>query len=154
MATSTPTGGTTNRTRTTNSASLVQPPIRPRKNKWLQDDRSHLIGIARRKGDKNPLNWNVEIDPQFARFAPKDWSPDFPPPPVKKKKQRPPSTDSDTSGSGSDGKKKGGGVLRKLMFWKKKKKGKGSGRGRSSSVSGGTGTRTTARGNGGSSSSS
>ncbi|PVH72407.1 hypothetical protein DL98DRAFT_539263 [Cadophora sp. DSE1049] len=140
MSSSNRAGGTTNHTGTTaTSASAVQPPIRPRKSKWLQDD-GHLIGIARRKGEKNPFNWNVEVDPQYARYAPKGWSPAFPPPAEKKKKKkRASSTNSSASGSGSE--KKGGGVLGKLMFWKKKGKGKGKA---TSSSAGGSGSGTAA----------
>ncbi|KAG4422157.1 hypothetical protein IFR04_004663 [Cadophora malorum] len=127
MASSNQAGGTTTQTgTTTTSGSRPQPLIKPRKIKWLQDD-GHLIGIARRKGDKNPFRWNVEVDPQYARYAPHGWSPAFPPVVEKKKKKKAPSTNSSASGSGSD--KKGEGVLGKLMFWKK-----GKGKARSSSA--------------------
>ncbi|KAL2062484.1 hypothetical protein VTL71DRAFT_6750 [Oculimacula yallundae] len=88
---------------------------------------SHLIGLARRKGEKNSANYNLELDPRFARCAPDEWNPALPPPSMKKKqkKDKAPATSSSSSSGKDKGKKKEGGFMGKLMAVFAKKKGKG-----------------------------
>ncbi|XMA19239.1 hypothetical protein WAI453_012030 [Rhynchosporium graminicola] len=114
------------------AAAPPNPLAYPRKNKWLQDD-GHLVGLVRRKGEKDRTNYNVKLDAQFGKFAPEDWDPLLPPLTEKKKKEK---EKKSTSGSGSSSSSSGSGkddkegLLGKLMFWKKKGKVEGKRKGK------------------------